>query len=71
MSTRNFKYFQNQIQRFSISFQGFQGPEQNIQGYLVIHQEFRAFEVSRGHSDVVLLGRMIKLGQTPVYETKL
>lgn len=47
-------------------------PEERGQGsHLVVHQEFWTFEVSWGHSDVVLLGRVVKLCQTPVYKAQL
>ena len=39
--------------------------------HLIVDQEFWTLEVSRGHSNVVLLTRMIELGQAPVDESKL
>lgn len=38
---------------------------------LIVNKEFGAFEVSRRHSDVVLLRRVIELCQTPVDEAQL
>ena len=38
---------------------------------LVVYQQFRALEVSGSHSHVVLLGRVVELCKTPVYQTEL
>lgn len=35
--------------------------------YLIIYKEFRSFEISGSHSDIVLLARVIELSQTPIY----
>lgn len=35
--------------------------------YLIIYKEFRSFEISGSHSDIVLLARVIEFSQTPVY----
>jgi len=37
-------------------------------GYLIVQEQFWSLEVPRCNPDVVFLARMIKLGQTPVYE---
>lgn len=48
------------------------GFDVHVQGSdLIVNEELGAFEVSRRHSDVVLLRRVVELCQTPVYETQL
>ena len=34
--------------------------------FIQVHQQFQALEVPAGHTDGVLLGKVINLGQTPV-----
>lgn len=38
---------------------------------LEINQQFRALEITRGHTDVVFRSRMVELSQTPVDKTQL
>jgi len=34
---------------------------------LIVHKQFWAFEIARGHTDIIFLTRMVELCQTPVY----
>lgn len=48
-----------------------QGPY--IEGVIIsleIDQQLRSLEVPRGHSDVVLLLRVVEFGKTPIYQSK-
>jgi len=38
---------------------------------LEVHEQLWPLEVARGHADIVLLSRMVKLRETPVDESQL
>ena len=39
--------------------------------HLVVHQQLRPLEVPRGHPHIVLLARVVELGQSPVNQSQL
>ena len=43
----------------------------SVRMYLIVNQEFRSFEISGSYSNVVLLARVIELGEAPIDQTQL